>query len=189
MNNRKPLIIAIDGMAAAGKTTAALNLQREIANESGFVTQEEIEQKIKIIHMDDFFLPMELRTEARLSEAGGNVHYERFMEEVVAKLQNTVGFEYRIFDCRVMDYAGTVKVDASAEVIIIEGAYSMHPYFGKYYDKSFFYETSPETQKERILQRNGAKQWEMFCSRWIPMEMRYFEAYGIEEKCDSIVKN
>ena len=189
MNNRKTLIIAIDGMAAAGKTTAALNLQREIANESGFVTQEEIAQKIKIIHMDDFFLPGELRTEARLNEAGGNVHYERFMDEVVAKLQNTAGFEYRIFDCHVMDYAGKEKVDASAEVIIIEGAYSMHPYFGKYYDKSYFYETAPETQKERILKRNGAKQWEMFCARWIPMEMRYFKEFGIKEKCDIIVKN
>lgn len=189
MNNRKPLVIVIDGMAAAGKTTAALNLQREIANERRFITQEEIAQKIKIIHMDDFFLPRELRTEARLNEAGGNVHYERFMEEVVTKLKEADSFEYRIFDCHIMDYAGTEKVDASAEVIIIEGAYSMHPYFGKYYDKSIFYEIDVKTQKERILQRNGAKQWEMFCSRWIPMEMRYFKEFGIKEKCDIIVKN
>ena len=189
MNNRKPLVIVIDGMAAAGKTTAALMLRQKIAVERGFTSDKEIEQKIKIIHMDDFFLPMELRTESRLSEAGGNVHYERFMEEVVKKLHEAVGFEYRIFDCHVMDYAETKKVDASAEVIIIEGAYSMHPYFGKYYDKSFFYETTPEIQKERILKRNGAKQWEMFCSRWIPMEMRYFKEFGIKEKCDIIVKN
>jgi len=186
LNNRNTLVIAIDGMAAAGKTTAALMLQQKIAIERGFTSGKEIKQKIKIIHMDDFFLPLKLRTEARLNEAGGNVHYERFMEEVVTKLQNTDGFSYRIFDCHVMDYAGAEKVDA-AEVIIIEGAYSMHPYFGKYYDQSIFYETTPEIQKERILQRNGEGQWAMFCTRWIPMEMRYFEAYAIKEKCDDIV--
>ena len=32
--------------------------------------------------MDDFFLPMELRTAERLEEPGGNVHYERFSAEV-----------------------------------------------------------------------------------------------------------
>ena len=185
----KPLVIAIDGMAAAGKTTAALNLQQEIANECGFVTKEEIAQKIKIIHMDDFFLPGELRTEARLNEAGGNVHYERFKEEVAMNLQKNCEFEYRIFDCHVMDYVRSEKIDALTEVVIVEGAYSLHPYFGKYYDQSIFYETDVKTQKERILQRNGAKQWEMFKTRWIPMEMRYFEKFGIREKCDSIVKN
>lgn len=189
MDNRNILVIAIDGMAAAGKTTAALNLQQKIADERGFITLEEIKEKIKIIHMDDFFLPKELRTEARLNEAGGNVHYERFMEEVVVNLQKNCVFEYRIFDCHDMDYVRVEKIDELAEVIIVEGAYSMHPYFGMYYDKSIFYETDVNTQKERILKRNGAKQWEMFCSRWIPMEMRYFREFSIKEKCDSIVKN
>ncbi len=184
---KKPLIIVIDGMAAAGKTTAALNLQREIANERGFVTKEEIGQKIKIIHMDDFFLPRELRTEARLNEVGGNIHYERFKEEVVMNLQKKCEFAYRVFDCHAMDYVRNEKIDSLAEVIIVEGAYSMHPYFGKYYDQSFFYETDVKTQKERILQRNGAKQWEMFSTRWIPMEMRYFETYTIKEQCDSVI--
>lgn len=185
----KPLIIVIDGMAAAGKTTAALNLQREIANERGFVTKEEIEQKIRIIHMDDFFLPRKLRTEARLNEVGGNVHYERFKEEVVMNLQKKHEFAYRVFDCHTMDYVRAENVSVfETEVIIVEGAYSMHPYFGNYYDKSFFYETDAETQKERILKRNGAKQWEMFSTRWIPMEMRYFEEFGIKEKCNCIVK-
>ena len=94
-------------MAAAGKTTAALMLQQKIAAERGLTSAKEIEQKIKIIHMDDFFLPPKLRTEARLNEPGGNVHYERFMEEVVMKLRSEECFEYRIFDCHVMDYTGT----------------------------------------------------------------------------------
>jgi ABC-type multidrug transport system fused ATPase/permease subunit len=58
----KPLTIAIDGMAGAGKTTLA-SLLSQIFN-------------CAVIHMDDFFLPFEMRTPQRLAQPGGNVHYE-----------------------------------------------------------------------------------------------------------------
>ena len=63
-----PFIIAIDGRAASGKSTLAQQLGELLDAD--------------VIHMDDFFLPPSLRTKERLSEPGGNVHYERFAEEV-----------------------------------------------------------------------------------------------------------
>ena len=65
-------IIAIDGRCAAGKTTLAARLAKELGGD--------------VIHMDDFFLPPALRTQERRSEPGGNVHYERFLTEVIPKL-------------------------------------------------------------------------------------------------------
>ena len=50
--------LAIDGMAASGKSTLACKLAEEFGGE--------------VIHMDDFFLPMDLRTAERLEEPGGN---------------------------------------------------------------------------------------------------------------------
>ena len=52
-------VIAIDGMAASGKSTLAARLAEELDG--------------CVIHMDDFFLPPELRTQERLSSPGGNV--------------------------------------------------------------------------------------------------------------------
>ena len=66
------LVIAIDGKCATGKTTLAARLA------SGLDAD--------VIHMDDFFLPPAKRTQQRLSEPGGNVDYERFMEEVLLQL-------------------------------------------------------------------------------------------------------
>ena len=43
-----------------------------------------------------------------------------------------------------------------------------------------------QERKARILARNG-EQSEMFCTRWIPLENRYFEAFGIEEKADIVI--
>ncbi|MEI3593674.1 MAG: DUF3842 family protein [Lachnospiraceae bacterium] len=58
-------IIAIDGRCAAGKTTLAARLAKELGGD--------------VIHMDDFFCRLTLRTQERRSEPGGNVHYERIL--------------------------------------------------------------------------------------------------------------
>ena len=151
-------IIAIDGRAASGKSTLAKGLRAVIGAE--------------IIHMDDFFLPAELRTPQRLAEPGGNIHYERFSQEVLPFiLQNE--FTYRIFDCSTMSYNGMHKVPPS-KWRVVEGTYSQHPQFGDYMDLRVFSDTDPQTQMERIIARNGQEMAEIFKTKWIPMEEKYF---------------
>ena len=60
----KPLLIAVEGRCASGKTTLASALQKELG--------------CCVFHMDDFFLRPEQRTRERLLTAGGNIDYERF---------------------------------------------------------------------------------------------------------------
>lgn len=155
-------IIAIDGRAAAGKTTMAELLRVALGAE--------------IIHMDDFFLPPKLRCEARFAEPGGNVHYERFQEEVLPNIANAEDFTYRIFDCSRMDYNGERQVGASAWRIV-EGSYSHHPKFGDYADIKVFLDVEPDEQMRRIVTRNGEDMAKIFQSKWIPMEEAYFEKY------------
>jgi len=152
-------IIAIDGRAASGKSTLAKGLKAVIGAE--------------IIHMDDFFLPPELRTPQRLAEPGGNIHYERFAQEVLPFISQPNEFEYRIFDCHTMSYNDTRKVPPS-KWRIVEGTYSQHPKFDDYMDLRVFSDTDPQTQMSRILARNGQKMAEIFKSKWIPMEEKYF---------------
>ncbi|MCL1877401.1 MAG: hypothetical protein FWF80_00945, partial [Defluviitaleaceae bacterium] len=68
-------VIAIDGRSASGKTTLA----SELAAQTG----------ASVIHMDDFFLPQDLRTEERLNTPGGNVHHERFASEVLPHIKGS----------------------------------------------------------------------------------------------------
>ncbi|MGM9614097.1 MAG: uridine kinase [Oscillospiraceae bacterium] len=170
----KRVILAIDGMAAAGKTTAA-----------GLLSGR---WDAPVVHMDDFFLPPALRTEKRLAEPGGNVHYERFQREVLAPLAAGEAFSYRRFRCGLMDYDGVVPVSASP-VVIVEGAYALHPRFGAYADVTAFFAVSPALQKQRILHRGGAEAWEAFENRWIPMENTYHAAFGIRERAQLVVKD
>lgn len=171
-NSDQPVLVAIDGNAAAGKTTLAERIAEVF--------------DCNVFHMDDFFLPLSLRSEERLAEPGGNVHYERFRDEVLTPLASKKPFSYGVFDCSVMAISGQRAVEPK-KLNIIEGSYSHHPYFGSSYDLRIFMKISPEEQMERILRRNGEFMAEKFRKLWIPMENRYFEHFGLETKSDIVL--
>lgn len=161
-----PIIIAIDGRCASGKTTLSEMLRKRF--------------DCGIFHMDDFFLRPEQRTSARLSQVGGNIDYERFEREVLIPLKKGEHFSYRPFDCGTMTLSEPVAVEPK-KVAIVEGSYSCHPTLEKYYDLKIFVTTSHKTQLARLEKRNPALVGR-FKNEWIPMEERYFSGFGIEEK-------
>ncbi|MCL2576708.1 MAG: hypothetical protein FWE27_01470 [Defluviitaleaceae bacterium] len=162
-------VIAIDGRAAAGKTTLASRLASEL--------------NASIIHMDDFFLPGGLRTAERLVEPGGNIHYERFTEEILPYIKKIIPFSYKIFDCARADFNGIREV-SSEPVRIVEGSYSCHPIFGDYATLRIFCDISPEMQIERIENRNGKNVAKIFAEKWIPLEENYFKFFRVKEAAD-----
>lgn len=166
-------VIAIDGQAASGKTTLAEELSRRFGG--------------CVIHTDDFFLPAELRTPERLAVPGGNIHYERFCDEVIHGIMSGEPFEYSVFDCGSMSISG--KKTATPEgAVIIEGAYSLHPKIPDIYDIKVFLSAPLEIRLERILKRNGEQKLKMFTEKWIPLEEAYFAACGTKEKCDFVIQ-
>lgn len=166
------VIIAIDGRCASGKSTMA-HMLSEITGAG-------------VVHMDDFYLPMELRTKERLAQPGGNVHYERFQEEVLTHLKAGNTFAYRRFDCSRMQLGEYRKVE-NVSICVVEGAYSCHPVFGEYADVRVFSHVEPTEQLRRIKERDGEAVLSMFKERWIPMEEKYFAAYHIMDGIDMIV--
>lgn len=168
-----PKIIAIDGRAAAGKTTVATILSQVL--------------KADVILMDDFFLPTELRTEERFAQSGGNIHYERFCSEVLPHLKKNESFSYRRFDCGIMDY-GESRLIQSSSWRIVEGSYSCHPAFCDYMDCRVFCDISADEQMNRIVKRNGQEMAKVFSALWIPMEEQYFKAERTKNKADIIIK-
>lgn len=169
---KRPLRVAIDGGSASGKTTLARQLGQALG--------------CPVVHMDDFFLPPALRTPERLAEPGGNVHYERFAAEVLPGLRAGEGFSYGVFDCSVMDVTGKAQIPA-ADIILVEGAYSLHPKLAEAYDLKIFLRVDPALQAERILRRNGPEKQAVFLSKWIPLEQRYFEGCRVAARADLVL--
>ena len=164
--------IAIDGRCASGKTTFANYLAERL--------------QAAVIHMDDFFLPRELRTADRLKQPGGNVHYERFLKEVVPNLNGGMPFSYQKFDCSKMELGAICDI-TPCRFTIVEGAYSCHPLLGDYMSLRVFMDVDGGVQQERIERRNGLEKLAVFREKWIPMEETYFAEFGIMEKTDIVL--
>ena len=166
------LTLAIEGGSASGKSTLA-SLLSNIYDATVF-------------HMDDFFLTPNMRTAERLNEVGGNVDRERFLDEVLVPLSKNQQILYRAFDCSRGDFKEGI-VTSPKNLVVIEGAYSMHPDLAKYYDFSVFLDIGQEKQRERILKRNSPNFASRFFNEWIPYENRYFEKTDIKNRCDLII--
>lgn len=171
-SKNSPVIIAIDGRCASGKSFLAKLFEKRFS--------------CNVFHMDDFFLPFDMKTPKRLQEPGGNVHYERFKEEVLRGLQKHEAVTYRPYDCS----KGMLREPIHKEfknLTFIEGSYSLHKSLEKAYDYKIFLTIAPKVQQERILKRNGEKMLQNFIGKWIPMEEHYFSSLKIEAKCDLVI--
>jgi len=161
------VLVAIDGQSASGKTTLAVLIQQVY--------------DCNLFHMDDFFLPPQLRTPERLAEVGGNVDYERFQQQVLEPLQRGDDIRYQIYDCRQQKLTTWAEVPAR-RLNLIEGAYSCHPYFGPCYHLTYCLTIDAEEQQRRILKRNGEAMLKRFVEEWIPKENAYLEQFGIRKE-------
>lgn len=157
-----PLVIAIDGKSASGKTTFAGLLG------------------VTVIHTDDFYRPRNSFGELEVSEYSGNFDIKRFKCEVVSNLKSQKNFKYGVFNCKKGCITEYVNVLCS-NCIVVEGAYSTHPELGDYADIKMFFDIHDAIQRQRIIARNGEGAYKTFSDIWIPAENAYFSHYLIKE--------
>ncbi len=165
--------IAIEGGSASGKTTLASALEEVYG--------------CTVLHADDYFLRPEQRTPERLGEVGGNFDRERFATEIVQPLCAKAPITYRRFDCMTQTLGEPITVQRGA-LTVVEGVYSLHPAFAKYYDLSVFLKVDPALQKARITKRNSPWLATRFFTEWIPMEHVYFVQTDIQSRVDMTVE-
>ncbi len=166
------LILAIDGNAASGKTTLANILQQEF--------------NALIFHMDDFFLPAFMKTPERLAIPGENIHWERFLGEVLIPLKNQEIIQYISYDCKTDSFAPATAVIPEG-LTVVEGVYSMHKNLLPYYDLKIFVSLDEKTQHERLKKRENPVVFHKFTQEWLPMENAYFQTFNIQDECDLVL--
>ena len=168
---KETVAVAIDGDSCAGKTTLAAQLSKRYGADA--------------VHMDDFYLPLSLRTPERYAEPGGNFHRERFLSQVVPHLHDGAEFSYGILSTADFQIHETRRIRAS-RLRIIEGSYSLHPALRREYDLAVFLKATADQQRERVIRRNGEEKLRDFLERWIPLEKAYHKAFCVEETADLI---
>lgn len=164
------IILAIDGRCGSGKTTLASYLQKEF--------------KANLFHMDDFYLPLNLRTPEILSQIAGNIDHQRLIAEVLRPLQERRPFTYRTYSHTPEPHFSEPIQIQPTKVAIIEGSYSCHPDFIDFYDYKIFLSLDKDKQWQRLSGRETPEELAGFAKFWIPMEEKYFQACQIQTKCN-----
>lgn len=172
ITQRRNIRLAIDGGAAGGKTTLS-GLLAELYG-------------AEVLHIDDFFLRPEQRTEDRYNEIGGNFDRERFIRDVMHPLINNKPCVYQKFDCTKMSLSDEITLYGKG-LTVIEGCYSMHPELRELYDLSVFIDIDCELQALRIAKRNPPELAKRFLTEWIPKEREYFAKMHVPSVCDIII--
>lgn len=168
LEDKLPVMLAIDGPCASGKST----LGDDLAQIYG----------CPLIHMDDFFLRPEQRTETRLAQPGGNIDYERFLQEVLLPLTRHERACYSPWHCQSGTFAPPVCVTPSP-LIVVEGSYSLCPNLRNYYNLRIWIEAPFEVRLRRLAQRGGPDILERFRTLWIPLENQYFQVCQVKQCC------
>jgi uridine kinase len=169
LKKKDHVIIAIDGMSASGKSTIAHQLKDDL--------------KTNLIHMDDFFLRDHQRTNKRLDEVGGNIDYERFLEEVIKPLENHQPLNYHQYNCQTKTMR-PIK-EKPNPITIVEGAYALREEFFNTYDLTYLFIIDESIQASRIKKRNP-KNYQRFIKEWMPKENTYIKANDLKNKVNQV---
>lgn len=172
LDQKARVIVAIDGMAASGKTTLSAALAACFSS-------------CAVVHMDDFTIPFEDRFPGYFDAQLSNTDIARFDREVLSPLLAGRAACYQPYACHPEPgFLPPVHIAQDVRLVIIEGAYCLHPALSARYDLRVLCTVSPDVQRRRILARNGSAQLERFMSLWIPMENRHIAAHNLTSQCD-----
>jgi len=169
----RKVIIGLDGRAGAGKTTLAKILTHVYGG--------------NFISMDDFYLPLSMRTMERMKEPGGHIHFERFIEQVNKPIKaRKTRITYEKYNCQTGETT-PVTINLGDKVTVIEGSYSTHPWVRDLYTHTAFLDITDSSQKKRLLKRNGKEGYEVMKNKWIPLENKYHKAFGVDKYANIVI--
>ncbi len=160
-------IIAIDGRCGSGKTTFSNYLSKNV------------------VHIDDFYLPFKKRSKEIMDSLGGNIDFDRLINEILKPYKQGKEVIYRKYNPHKDEYIETTILDNHQD-LILEGSYSHHPKLSTYIDYKVFITIDEETQRKRILKRNPDNANDFF-NIWIKREEAYFNKLNIKEGADLIM--
>jgi uridine kinase len=163
--------VAIDGCAAAGKTTVTGLLGSLFDG--------------NVISMDDYFLSMARKTTERLAMLGGNVDAERIRDEIMGE-RYADRLTHARFDCHKQTLLPPVTEDRK-QYLFVEGVYALRPDLRDFYDVKILLTTDKESQRLRIWERGGEALWHRYETEWLPLEEAYFEATQPQLDADLII--
>lgn len=178
--NRDRLFIAIDGCAAAGKSTLAKGIQTSIGS-------------VSIVRADHFYRPLYEYPVEALSPAEAYELYflwERMRDTALLPLRRGETARYQRYDWTTDALGGWVLVEPSP-IVVVEGVYLSRPELRELLDAIIFVDAPRDVRVRRMfargrLENDPNNDW---LKPWMATEDWYLEHFRPQEYADLILKN
>ena len=167
------VIVAIDGPCGSGKSSLAALLAELFSG--------------RVLHMDDYYLPLQRRSPGWEHTPCGNMDLDRLMQEVLLPAARGETISCRPYSCR-QGQLLEARILPGAPLTIVEGSYSHHPMLASHHDLKIFLHCRHQEQLARLKHREGT-QINAYLQRWIPLEEAYHRAFDIVAQCDLYFDN
>jgi uridine kinase len=188
-----PLSVAVDGIDAAGKTTLADSLEKEL---------RPLGYRVIRASIDGFHNPRAVRyARGNLSPEGyyyDSFDYGALKTYLLLPLLKNGGMEYRR---RIFDFTTDAPVESESIhgpgdfILIFEGVFLFRPELLDYWDVKIFVDISFEESLRRALARDGKlfggseEIKERYTRRYIPGQKLYLELCQPKALADIVVQN
>lgn len=166
-------VIAIDGPCGSGKSSLAALLSDLFPS--------------RVLHMDDYYLPLEQRAPGWEHTPCGNMDLERFRRQALLPAADRMPIDCQPYSCQKGQFLPSETLP-TAPLTIVEGSYSHHPLLAPHYDLKIFLRCDPQAQLSRLGRRESTR-LDAYLQRWIPLEQAYYRAFDIPARCDLTLDN
>ena len=156
------LLIGIDGLGGAGKSTVANFIKDNIPDTT-------------IVEMDDFYIPELTRDD-----------WDRVYEQVIKPLKTNASASYQRFDWDTKQLAEWHTIE-SGGVVIVEGVYALHEKLKDTYDYRIWVECPYDIRLKRGLERDGEEARSWWVDEWMPKEEEYKQSQKPQQTADIVI--
>ncbi len=170
-----PVLIAIDGFGAAGKTTLAGKLSRRL-------------EDCPVIHMDDFCYPPSGRPGEWWGETieGYGVDVQRCRDQVLLPASRAETIRHQALDWENFALIWTPAIDISAPFLIIEGCCSLHRDLRDFYQLRVWLDSPSEGLFDRVAARDGEHMLPHWTNDFLPAARAYERAHDPRSCADRV---
>ena len=171
---RACLLVAIDGLGGAGKSTLARLLEQQLSTLGWVVT---------VVKHDDFYHPSDQRENQQAGMIGCDFDWERLRDQVLIPVREGRLVYYQRYDWEA-DVLTEWRTISTSDVVLVEGVYTMRCELTDLYDLKIWVKCPRAIRLARGIARDGEEARTIWEQDWMPKEDDYVKTHLPYERAD-----